>query len=78
MVGKGFIVIVTLSVVAAHGELDIDHVNTVVPEVNPVTVEEAESEFVIVPGPETLIHAPTPAVGVLPANVVEPVLTQIV
>lgn len=70
--------IVTLSVVAAHGELEIDHVNTVVPAVKPVRVDEAESELVIVPGPETLIQAPIPAVGVFPANVVEPVLTQIV
>jgi hypothetical protein len=78
MVGNGFIVMVTLSVVAAHGALEIDHVKTVVPAVNPVNVEDAESELVIVPGPETFIHVPTPAVGVFPANVVDPVLTQIV
>ncbi len=30
------------------------------------------------PGPETFIQRPTPAVGVLPASVVNPVLTQTV
>ena len=70
--------IVTLSVVAVHGELEIDQVNTVVPTVNPVNVDVGESEFVIVPGPDTFIHSPTPAVGVFPAKVVEPVLTQTV
>jgi hypothetical protein len=61
-----------------QGELLIDHVRTVVPAVKPVIVLLGESELVIVPGPETLIHAPIPAVGVLPASVAEPVLIQIV
>jgi hypothetical protein len=69
---------VTLSVVDAQGEFEIDQVKTVVPAVNPVSVEFGESELVIVPGPETLIHSPTPVVGVFPANIVDPVLTQTV
>lgn len=76
--GKALVVIVTLSTEAAQGEFEIDHVNIVVPAVRPVSVDEAERELVIVPGPETFIHAPTPAVGVFPAKVVEPVLTQTV
>jgi hypothetical protein len=72
------VVIVTLSVVARQGEFEIDQVKTVVPTVNPVNVDDAESELVIVPGPEIFIQAPTPAVGVFPVNVVDPELTQIV
>ena len=56
----------------------MDHVKTVVPTVSPVKVDVGEREFVIVPGPETFIQAPIPAVGVFPAKVVDPVLTQIV
>lgn len=70
--------IVTLSTEDAHGEFEIDQVSTVVPTVKPVSVDDAERELVIVPGPETFTHTPTPAVGVLPAKVVEPVLTQTV
>ena len=61
-----------------QGGLLIDHVNTVVPAVSPVMVEEGNNEFVITPEPETFIHAPVPAAATFPASVVEPVVTQMV
>lgn len=76
--GKAFVVIVTLSTDDVQGKFEIDQVSTVVPTVSPVKVEFAVREFVMVPGPETFIQRPTPAVGVFPASVVEPVLTQTV
>ncbi len=78
MDGKAFVVIVTLSTEVVQGKFEIDQVSTVVPTVSPVNVDVGESEFVIVPGPDTFTQAPIPAVGVLPASVVDPVLTQIV
>jgi hypothetical protein len=76
--GKALVVMVTLETEAAHGELLIDQVKTVIPAVNPVSVEEGDNELVIIPEPDTLIHTPVPVAGALPARVVEPVLTQTV
>lgn len=47
-----------------------------VPAVKPVTGVVGESEFVIVPEPLISDQVPTPAVGVLAANVVDGVLMQ--
>ncbi len=63
---------------AAQGGLEIDQVKTLCPTVNPVMVVVGESEFVITPLPETRIHVPTPAVGVLAVIATLPVLTQTV
>lgn len=71
-------VMVTFDTDDAQGELEIDQVSTVVPTVSPVSVELGSKEFVITPEPDILIHRPVPAVAVLPASVVEPVLTQMV
>ena len=78
MDGKALVVIVTFAVDDVQGKFEIDQVRTVTPAVNPVSVVFATSELVITPGPETFIHLPTPAVGVFPASVTEPVLTHIV
>lgn len=78
VVGNALVVMVTFDVEDVHGGLLIDHVNIVMPGVNPVSVELGKREFVITPGPETMLHAPVPTVAVLPAKVKEPVLAQIV
>jgi hypothetical protein len=78
VVGRPLVVMVMSEVEDIQGELLIDQVRTVVPAVNPVMVLVAERELVIVPLPETFIHRPVPEVGMFPARVVDPVLTQIV
>jgi len=77
-VGRPLVVMVMFEVEDVQGGLLIDQVRTVVPGVNPVTVEFGKREFVITPGPETFIQAPVPATAGLPANVTEPMLAQIV
>jgi hypothetical protein len=76
--GAAIVVTVTFDTEVAQGKFEIDQVKTVVPAVNPVNVEFGERELVIVPGPEIFTHLPIPAVGVLPASVVDPVVAQIV
>ena len=72
------VVIVMLETEEAQGGLLIDQVRTVNPGVNPVTVVFLISGFVIVPEPETFTHKPVPVTTTLPANVANPVFTQIV
>lgn len=47
------------------------HAKTFKPNPNPVIVVVGESEFVIVPLPETNVHTPVPDVAVLPLIVVD-------
>lgn len=69
---------VIFEVEEVQGGLLMDQVRTVVPAVKPVTVEFGNKELVMTPGPDTFIHPPVPAAATFPANVTEPVLTQIV
>lgn len=62
----------------AHTPLEIIHCKTVVPTVKPVTVVVGEFIDVTTPLPDTILHVPIPVTGVFAANVVLPVLTQIV
>ena len=59
--------IVTFELEEAQGELEIVHANTVFPKPKPVMLVVGESEFVIVPLPETSVHTPVPTTGVLAA-----------
>lgn len=80
-VGAGLTVIVTLEVEGVHGGLEIAHWNTYAPGlVNPVIVVVGDPGVVMVPatGPEICDHEPVPTVGVLPAIVTLPVVSQIV
>jgi hypothetical protein len=58
--------------------LAILHCKTVVPADNPVIVDIGLFGEVTTPLPEMILHVPTPTVGVLPANVVLPLLTHMV
>ena len=42
---------------------------TVVPAINPVTVDVGELGLVMVAGPDTMLHVPIPVTGVFPARV---------
>ena len=64
ILGICFTVIVTFEIDAAHGAFEIVHAKTFVPKPNPVIVVVGESEFVIVPIPETNVQAPVPTVAV--------------
>ena len=68
-VGLSLLVMVTSSDVAAQGALVMVQRNTLVPTANPVMPEFAALGEVIVAVPETNVHDPVPAVGVLPARV---------
>lgn len=64
------VVIITSSVEATQGELEIVQRSVAVPgTAKPVTPEVGEDGVVIVAVPETTVHAPVPTVGVLPAKV---------
>jgi hypothetical protein len=67
MVGTGLTVIVTLETEGAQGALEMVHAKTLVPDPKPVILVVGESEFVIVPLPETKVQAPVPVVAVFAA-----------
>ena len=71
-------VIVTLDTEAAHGELVIDQVKTLVPTVNPVMVVVGDKELVITPLPEIFTHVPTPIAAALAVMVALGLVIQIV
>ena len=76
VVGSSLLVIITSSILGAHGTLDIVHLNVFAPTPNPVIPEVGLPGVVIVPVPLTNVHTPVPTVGVLPASVA--VVAQIV
>lgn len=67
--GTAFVIIVMFETEEAQGGLLMDHVSTVIPGVNPVTVVFRTNGFVIVPEPETKTHIPVPLAGLFPFNV---------
>jgi hypothetical protein len=70
--GLRFNVITTSSEEAVQGELVIVHLSVYVLPATPLNVEVAlESVVIVPPVPDTIDHAPVPAVGVLPAKVTE-------
>ncbi len=73
--GGNAIFMITSSVETAHTPLVIVQRNvTLVPAVNPVTVEAGDVGVVMVAAPAIRLHAPVPTVGVFPAKVVFPTL----
>ena len=71
MVAGAAIFIITSSVDAVHGLLDmVQRKVTLDPTVIPVTVLVGLDGVVIVAVPLTTVHTPVPTVGVFPANVV--------
>ncbi len=61
----------TSSVDAVHGELLIVHLSVyVVPAVPLKVLVGLDGVVILPPVPDTILHAPVPIVGVLPANVV--------
>jgi hypothetical protein len=62
-------IVIVLAVLEQVPALVIDHCNTLVPSVRPVTVVTGLVEFVIIPPPVNTDHVPVPVVGVLAANV---------
>ena len=78
-VGGSLIVMVMFEVEDAHGEFEIDQVNTLVPAgVKPVTLVIGELGVVIVPGPEIFTQRPEPTATVLAAITAIGVETQMV
>ena len=70
MVGFRLNVITTSSVDAVHGLFDIVQLKVYVEPAVPIKVEVGLDAVVIVPPvPLTMLHAPVPTVGVLPARV---------
>jgi len=67
MVGTWFTVIVTLELEGVHGEFEIVHAKTFVPDPKPVIAVAGESGLAIVPLPEINVHTPVPTVAVLAA-----------
>ncbi len=64
--------ITTSSVESTQIPLLIVHLNvTLVPMVNPVTVEDGDEGIVIVAGPATTLHNPVPTTGVFPDKEVD-------
>lgn len=55
--------IVIVETDGAQGAFEIVHANTLFPNPNPVIAVVGESEFVIVPLPETKVHTPVPTVA---------------
>ena len=77
VVGGVALVKITSSVDGVQGLFEIVHLNvTLCPAVNPVTVEVGEEGVVILAplAAPTILHAPVPFVGVLPARVNVPLL----
>lgn len=69
-VGILFTVIATVEDDDVQGALVIVHLKIFVPIARPVTVVPGESEFVIIPVPETNVQAPVPTAGKFPFKVV--------
>ena len=61
-----------------HGELEIVHLKTFIPNPNPVMFVVGESEFVMMPVPEINDQVPTPTVALLAAITVVGVEIQMV
>lgn len=78
MVGISLTMIAIVDEEAAQGGFDIVHAKIFVPKANPVTDVVGEREFVIVPAPETNVHAPVPTIAVFAAMIVFGLLIQIV
>ena len=77
-VGISFTIIAIVELEAAQGELEIVQAKTFVPKPNPVIEVVGESEFVIVPVPESKVHIPVPTVAVFAVIIVFGLLMQIV
>ena len=65
VVGTSFTSMETVEEEGAQGAFAIVHAKTFVPNPKPVIDVVGESEFVIVPLPETKVHTPAPAVAEL-------------
>jgi hypothetical protein len=76
VVGGALTVIVTEETEGGQEPLVIVQRSTLIPTLNPVTVELGALTEVIVPPPDTTVHEPVPTVGVFAASVV--VAAQIV
>ncbi len=61
---------VTVETEAKQGAFDIVHAKTFAPKAKPVIDVVGESEFVMVPDPETNVQTPTPTVAVLAVIIV--------
>lgn len=71
-VGGAMLLIVTSSLAGVQGGLEtVQRITTLVPDGIAVIVDVALLTFVIVAVPDTTLHVPVPAVGVLPANVAD-------
>ena len=70
-------VMVTLETELAHGGFEIVHAKTFAPTPKLVIADVGDNEFVIVPEPETRVHAPVPTITAL-APIVAPEVTQTV
>ncbi len=70
MVAGAATFMITLSLDAVHGLLEIVHTKVALPTLNPLTPDNGLFGSVIVAAPDTTLHNPVPTVGVLPANVV--------
>ncbi len=60
-------VIVTLETEAAQGAFEMVHAKTFTPNPNPVIEVVGDNELVMVPIPETKVHAPAPTVALFAA-----------
>ena len=78
MVGTFRTRIETVEEVGAQGAFEIAQAKTFVPNPKPVIDVVGESEFVIVPLPETKVHTPVPTVAVFAVIIADGVETQIV
>ena len=56
---------VTFELDGGHGAFEIVHAKTLFPNPKPVIDVVGDNELVIVPAPETRVHAPIPTVAVL-------------
>lgn len=70
-VGTALLVMITSSIEAVQGALEIVHLNVLAPTPRAVSPEVGEEGVVIVPAPEINVHKPVPTVGVFPARVAE-------
>ncbi len=70
MVAGAATFMITLSLDAVHGLLEIVHTKVALPVVKPLTPDNGSFGSVIVAVPDTTLHTPVPTVGVLPARVV--------
>jgi hypothetical protein len=61
---------VTFELEGVQGAFDIVHSKILFPKPNPVIVVLGNKEFVIIPEPETKLHAPVPTAGKFPLSIV--------